>query len=79
MIFVTGFTLFDDDSNLEEVEFEGRCDCRVYHIRMRQNLRDLFDDVDNILEPLHPRKFDILTPKELRDAMGKIVEDLERF
>jgi hypothetical protein len=79
LILVTGFTLFDDDSNVSEVELEGRCDCRVYHIRMRQNLRDLFDDVDNILKPLYADTFNILTPQDLRDAMGEIVEDLERF
>jgi hypothetical protein len=79
LIFVTGFTLFDDDSNVTGVDLEGRCDCRVYHIRVRQNLRDVFDDVDNILEPLYPKTFNVLTPEDLRDAMGEIVEDLERF
>ena len=58
---------------------EGRCDCRVYHVRIRQNIRDRFDDINGILDPLSTRTFNVLTPEDLRKAMGKIVADLERF
>lgn len=79
LIVVAGFSLFADDADRSRVAFEGRCDCRVYHIRIRQNINDVFDDINGILDPLSPRTFNLLTPGDLRRAIVRIVEDLERF
>ncbi len=79
LIFVSGFSRFADGADRSELEIDGRCDCRVYHVRIRQSIRDLFDEVNGILDPLSPRTLNVLSPKELRNAIGQIVEDLERF
>ncbi len=79
LIFVSGFSRFADGADRSEVDIDGRCDCRVYHVRIRQSIRDLFDEVNGILDPLSPRTLNVLSPRELRNAIGQIVEDLERF
>jgi hypothetical protein len=79
LIVVMGVTQFDDDADVEEIRMDGECDCVAYHIRMRQNLSDLFDQVEGIIDPLDPDRYDVLHPEDLRKAIGRIVEDLERF
>jgi hypothetical protein len=79
LIVLTGFTQFADSADKTPVAFEGSCDCRVYLIRMRMSIRDVFDDVEKLLDPLASRTFNVLTPSDLRKAMGEIVRDLQRF
>ena len=78
LILLGGVMRFEDDSDLSPVELEGACDCRVYHVRFKQELQDLFDQVDDVLEPFDPPTFDVFTPRDFRKAIGEIVRDLER-
>lgn len=79
LILVAGVMRFEDDPDLSEVRLEGPCDCRVYHLRFKQQLQDLFDQVDDLLEPFDPPTFDIVTPRDFRKVIGEIVRDLEEY
>jgi hypothetical protein len=76
LILVAGVMRFEDSPDLSEVELEGRCDCRVFHLRFKQELQDLFDQVDDLLKPLDPPTWDIFSPRDFRRVIGEIVDDL---
>ncbi len=75
-IIVSGSLLFERGSDLEPLEFEGDCGCRVYHLRFRLNRNDLFDELQKVIRPLRPRTFDLRVPADLRKAIAEILEDL---
>jgi hypothetical protein len=77
LILVAGVMRFEDDPDLSEVRVDSPCVCRIYHLRFRQIPADLFDQVDDLLDPLDPETFDILTPRDFRGVIGRIVSDLE--
>ena len=79
LIFLMGVTRFDDDADVEEMTLEGDCDCVAFHVRIRQANQDLFDQIDDILDPLDPESFNVLTPEDLRRAFGRIARDLSRY
>jgi hypothetical protein len=78
-ILIAGVMRFEDHPDLSPISLEGPCDCRVYHLRFKQRPQDLFDQVDDILETLDPPTYDIVTARDFRKALGKIVEDLDGF
>jgi hypothetical protein len=39
----------------------------------------VFDDIEKIIRPLHPRTFDLSNPNDVRKAIAEIVSDLEKF
>jgi hypothetical protein len=51
----------------------------VYYLRFRLNLNDVFDQLERFMKPLRPRVFNLLSARDLRKAIGEIVEDLERL
>jgi len=79
LIVVTSSQLFQRGSDLAPLQIEGDCRCRVYHLRFRLNMADVFDEIEKILKPLHPRTFNLLTSRDLRKAIAEIVEDLEKL
>jgi hypothetical protein len=79
VIVVTSSQLFERGSDLTPLQIEGDCRCRVYHLRFRLNNNDVFDDIEKIIRPLHPRTFDLSNPKDVRKAIAEIVSDLEKF
>ena len=79
LIVVTSSQLFQRGSDLTPLQIEGDCRCRVYHLRFRLNMRDVFDEIEKIIKPLHPRTFNLVTPRDLRKAIAEIVEDLEKL
>src|SRR5438874_6266528 len=79
LIVVTSSQLFQRGSALAPLQIEGDCRCRVYHLRFRLNMADVFDEIEKILKPLHPRTFNLLTSRDLRKAIAEIVEDLEKL
>ena len=79
LIVVTSSQLFQRGSDLTPLQIEGDCHCRVYHLRFRLNMADVFDEIEKIIKPLHPRTFNLLTPRDLRKAIAEIVEDLEKL
>jgi hypothetical protein len=78
-IVVSGSLLFAEGSDVKPLNWEGDCNCRVYHLRLKLNKDDVFDDLAKLMKPLHPRKFDIMTPRDFRKALADIVEDLNRL
>jgi hypothetical protein len=77
LIVVSGSMLFERGSDLAAVKVEGKCNCRVFHLRMRLPTGDSFDHVERLLRPLRPRTFDIESALDFREALGKIVRELE--
>jgi hypothetical protein len=76
IIVVTSSLLFEKGSDLEPLQPAGDCHCRIYHLRFRLNLSDVFDQLANFMKPLRPRTFNLVTPYDLRKAIAEIVEDL---
>ncbi len=79
LIIVTSSQLFQRGSDLTPLQVEGDCHCRVYHLRFRLNMADVFDEIEKIVKPLHPRTFNLITPRDLRKAIAEIVADLEKL
>jgi hypothetical protein len=79
VIVVTSSQLFEHGSDLTPLQIEGDCHCRVYHLRFRLNNNDVFDEIEKIIKPLHPRTFDLTNPRDMRNAIAEIVSDLEKF
>jgi len=78
-IFVSGSLSFERGSEVAPVTLEGNCNCRAYHVRLRVTKDDDFDDLEKVIKPLHPKTFNILTPREFREALGEIIKDLNQF
>jgi hypothetical protein len=79
VIVVTSSQLFEHGSDLTPLQIEGDCRCRVYHLRFRLNTNDVFDEIEKIIKPLHPRTFNLTSPQDVRKAIAEIVNDLEKL
>ena len=79
IIVVTSSQLFERGADLTPLQIEGDCHCRVYHLRFRLNMTDVFDEIEKIIKPLHPRTFNLLSARDLRRAIAEIVRDLEKL
>jgi hypothetical protein len=79
IIVVTSSQLFERGSDLAPLQIEGDCRCKIYHLRFRLNNNDVFDEIERIIRPLHPRTFDLSTAQDLRKAIAEIVGDLEKL
>jgi hypothetical protein len=79
IIVVTSSQLFERGSDLAPLQIEGDCRCKVYHLRFRLNNNDVFDEIEKIIKPLHPRTFDLSSAQDVRRAIAEIVSDLEKF
>lgn len=77
-ILVTSSRLFESGSDLRPLQIEGDCNCRVYYLRFRLSLNDVFDQLDKLIKPLRPRIFNLMTAVDLRRAIAAIVEDLRK-
>jgi hypothetical protein len=49
---------FERGSNLTPVQVPADCNCRLYHVRLRHNSADAFDDLQS--EAVAPRIFNII-------------------
>ena len=78
-IVVTSSLLFESGSDLRPIVLEGDCHCRVYHLRFRLNVSDVFDELERLMRPLRPRTFNLMTARDLRKAIAAIVEDLQNL
>jgi hypothetical protein len=79
VVVVTSPRLFEGGSDLRPLQIEGDCKCRIYYLRFRLNVNDVFDELEKIMKPLHPRTFNLLSARDLRKAMAEIVEDLDKL
>jgi hypothetical protein len=78
-IVVTSSLLFENGSDLNPIVVEGDCNCRVYHLRFRLNVNDVFDELERFMKPLRPRTFNLMTARDLRKAIASIIEDLQNL
>lgn len=78
-IVVTSSTLFESGADLRPIQVEGNCRCRVFYLRFRVNLNDVFDQLDKFMKPLHPRTFNLVSARDLRKAIAEIVEEMEKL
>ena len=58
---------------------EGDCRCRVYYLRFRLSVNDVFDQLEKLMKPLRPRVFNLLSARDLRKALAEIVDDLGKM
>ena len=79
LIVVTSPQLFESGSDLRPLQIEGDCNCRVYYLRFRLNVNDVFDQLEKFMKPLRPRVFNLITARDLRRAIAEIVQDLGKF
>jgi hypothetical protein len=78
-IVVTSSRLFESGSDLRPIVLDGECNCRVFHIRFRLNINDVFDELERVMRPLRPRTFNVMTARDLRKALAEIIEDLQNL
>jgi len=78
-IVVTSSLLFESGSDLKPIVVEGGCNCRVYHLRFRLNVNDVFDELEKFMKPLRPRTFNLMTARDLRKAIAAIIEELQNL
>jgi hypothetical protein len=79
IIVVTSSQMFESGSDLRPLQIEGDCNCRLYYLRFRLNLNDVFDQLDRLMKPLRPRIFNLITARDLRKAIAEIVQDLRKL
>ena len=78
-IVVTSSTLFESGADLRPIQIEGDCGCRVYYLRFRLNVNDVFDELEKFMKPLRPRTFNLVSARDLRKAIAEIVQELEKL
>jgi hypothetical protein len=79
VIVVTSAQLFESGSDLRPLQIEGDCNCRVYYLRFRLNVNDVFDQLEKFMKPLRPRIFNLITARDLRKAIAEIIQDLGKL
>lgn len=77
-IVLSNYILFPRGTDLTPVEPPADCDCRVYHLRY-QLLYANWDELEEVMRPLKPRRFDIQWPEHLRKALGQILNELRQL
>ena len=79
LIVITSSLRFERGSDLQPLKLQGDCRCRVYHLRFRHSVNDVFDDIEKLLKPLRPKTFNLVTAEDLRKALAGIIRDLEQL
>ena len=79
IILVTSSRLFESGSDLRPLQVAGDCHCRIYYLRFRLNVNDVFDQLEKLIKPLHPHVFNLLNARDLRKALAEIVDDLGKL
>jgi hypothetical protein len=79
VVVVTSSRLFESGSDLRPLQIEGECHCRVYYLRFRLNVNDVFDELEKLMKPLRPRTFNLISTRDLRKAIAEIVDDLGKL
>jgi len=75
VILLSGRVSFPRGNNLEPLLLDRDCRCRVFHLQF--GYASQADDVQKLLKPLRPRRFEIATPLDLRKALASIIQELE--
>jgi hypothetical protein len=78
-IVVSGSLIFENGADLAPLQINGDCHCRVYHIRFRLSPTDVFDQLQNLMKPLRPKTFNVMTAIDLRKALAEVMAELEKL
>jgi hypothetical protein len=79
VIVITSPQLFESGADLRPLQVENDCNCRLYYLRFRLSLNDVFDQLDKFMKPLRPRIFNLISPRDLRKAVAEIVDELQKL
>ncbi len=79
LIVISSPIVFQHGSDLQPLKPQADCRCRIYHLRFRHNAKDVFDDIEKLLKPLHPKTFNVITASDMRKALAEIIHDLEQL
>lgn len=76
-IIVSDSLLFPNHSYEEPLSAPAQVGHKFFHFRVTSHSIPTWDQVARMLSPLHPRRFEIDSPMDLRKAVAKMIEDLE--
>ena len=77
VVVVSDSLVFPKGTDTEPVTPRYQQDARFFHVRISSSLIPTYDQVAHMLDPLHPRRFDVTSPKQLRHAVAEIIKDIE--
>jgi len=78
VVVVSDSLMFPSGSLDEPVPTPPQGNARFFHVQIRLNGIAVFDQVGHMLHELHPRRFGIDSPQDLRKALAGIIGDLEQ-
>ncbi len=77
IVVISDSLIFPKGTDNEPVSPPERRDASFFHIRISSNRVPTYDQVGHMLEQLHPRRFNVADPKDLRRAVAEIIKDIE--
>jgi hypothetical protein len=77
LIVVSDAFLFPNGAHLVTVETSHASGAQCYYLRVVPIRGARFDEIDNVLKPLRPRRFDFSDPVKFRKYLAHLVTDLE--
>lgn len=78
-IILTSAMLFSHGADLKPLVPPADCNCRVYYLRYRLFPGNFWDDLDKVIKPLAPRRFDLNSPLDLRKSLAVILSELRQL
>jgi len=78
IVLSTGF-LFPGGSDRTPVRVPRGCPCRVYFLENRITAPSLWDHLRKMMDPLPLRRLVLETPRDFREALAVILEDLRKM
>jgi hypothetical protein len=79
LIVLSEAVVFQRGADLRPLPVSASANCRVFYLRYMAASVASFDDLDRIIKPLKPQRFDIETPMELRRALRKILDEIGKL
>jgi len=79
LIVISSGILFSHGADLTPVRPVAGCDLRVIHLRYQINRSNLWDQLEKVLRPLHPRRFEARSPETFRRALAALLAELSRL
>jgi hypothetical protein len=77
VVVVSDSLVFPKGTDTEPVAPANEQAARFFHVRISPEHRPADDQVGHMLDPLHPRRFNVTSPKQLRQAVAEIIKEIE--
>lgn len=78
VVVVSDSLEFPAGSENEPVASPPESGTRFYHVKISSRYIPTYDQVGHMLGSLHPRQFNVNDPNDLRNALAKLIKDLEK-